>query len=261
MPLILQPDGSIIEGPVPPGAVKVLALVDGRFREIYAGTGGGGDIPAGAAVMSDSIAFFAELGLSDSIATPTDSATFFLDAFYTDSTGTPTETARFEVSGYNDSNAGHSEARTSVLTRWATTNSVVGSVTNPTNAQAENNGTVATVKSAGTVTGTISTLNLNIVAPLTGSGSTPTFKAWYNNITGVADTFVNQLSYRQTGSGTNTVITLPTGNFLTTPYTIALTNVDSAVTMIATFSHTAAVAATGGSTTVDAVGIESSGVI
>lgn len=261
MPLILQPDGSLVNGNIPPGAVKVLALVDGRIREVYAGTGGGGDIPPGAAVMSDSIAFFAELSLSDSTATQNDAATFFLDALYTDTTQTPTDAVLFNISGYNDTNDGHTEARTTLLTRWATTNSVVGGVTNPTNAHGSNNGTVATVKSGGTITGTISTINLNIVAPLAGAGASPLFKAWYNNIAGVADTFVNQVSYRQIGQGTNTILTLPTGNFLTTPHSVTLTNIDQSVTITATFSHTAAVAATGGSTTVDAVGIESSGVL
>lgn len=39
MALVLQPDGRIADGPIPPGGVKVLALHQGRTTEVYVQTG------------------------------------------------------------------------------------------------------------------------------------------------------------------------------------------------------------------------------
>ena len=274
-----------------------------------------GDIPAGAAVMSDTIAFYAILSVTDDADAQIDDVAYVLDANYqdnnadqaeaafldisglidsniapdevmgfdvthtddnssqtellaididglADSVDVSSELAEFGYSGYSDASAEPSEQQSSNLTRWATTNSTSGTApTNPTNAQGSNNGTVATCKAAGVLPVTPSTLNLNIVQPLTGAGSNPVFIAYYNNIAGVADTFTNQVSYRQSGQGNNTVLTLPTGNFLTDGTTVTLTNIDATFDVVAIFTHNATVAATGGSTTVDAVGLQSTGVL
>lgn len=283
--------------------------------------GGGGEIPPGAAVMSDSVSLKATLFLSDINDTPTDSAFFEITLFQSETNAAQSEALTVAISNqdaaeiiasqsdelllsvqateepiaeqtdamtvaisgdaltdlvaqmqealtlglsgtaFEDSNDAPTDTRASTLTRWATTNTTAGTApTNPTNAQGQNNGTVAQVKAGGLANGT-STLTLNIVQPLTGAGANPLFLAYYSNTTGVGDTFTQNVSYRQIGQGTNTVIALTQGNFLTTPFQTTLTNIDTAQNVVVTFTHAATVPATGGNTQVDAVGIQSTGVL
>lgn len=42
MPLVVQPDGTVAEGPIPNPGATVLVLVDGILQEAYVATGGGG---------------------------------------------------------------------------------------------------------------------------------------------------------------------------------------------------------------------------
>lgn len=225
----------------------------------------GGDIPPGAAVMSDSVAFFAELSVSDSVGGQQETTNFDLDVNYTDSNAGQAEAATFGFSGYLDVNQGQGEQRDSLMTRWVTTTATGGSTapTNPTNAQGQANGTVATCKAGGLAAGT-SILTCTIVAPFSeiSSGATRTLVAYYNFAAGVGDSITAQVSYRQVGQGSNTTLNLPeTGNFLTTPATLSLTNIDPSQNVVITYTHSATVPATGGSLTVDATGIETSGVI
>lgn len=226
---------------------------------------GGGNVPAGAAVMTDSVAFFAELGASDSIAGQQEVLSINIDANYTDSNAGQQESAQFGFDGYLDSNAGQTEARQSEMVRWVTVTATGGNTapTNPTNAQGQNNGTVATCKAGGLAAAT-SVLTCTIAAPFgeIPSGQTRTLRAYYNFAAGTADSITAVVSYRQVGQGANTTANLPaTGNFLTTPATLNLTNIDPSQNVVITFTHSATVPATGGSLTVDAVGIVTTGVI
>lgn len=224
---------------------------------------GGGDVPAGAAVLTDAVSF--ELLFPDSVAGQTDVATFAIEASYSDSNAVQTDTATFGIEGYADTVAGQTEARQSVLDRWVTTTATSGTTapTNPTNAQGQNNGTVATCKAGGLANGT-SILTCTIAPPMPEitSGSTRTLFAYYAFNAGVSDSCAAVVSYRQVGQGSNTTVNLPsTGNFLTTPTSISLTNIDPSVSITITYTHTAAVPATGGSVTVDATGIQTTGVL
>jgi hypothetical protein len=225
----------------------------------------GGNVPPGAAVMSDSIAFFAELSANDSVPGQQETASFDLTANYTDSNAGQAESVNFGFDGYLDANQGQSEIRNSLLTRWVTVTATGGSTapTNPTNAQGQNNGTVATCKAGGLAAGT-SILTCTIAAPFSeiASGSTRTLVAYYSFAAGTGDSITAQVSYRQAGQGANTTLNLPaTGNFLTTPATLSLTNIDPSQNVVITYTHSATVPATGGSLTVDATGIQTSGVI
>lgn len=226
---------------------------------------GGGNVPAGAAVMTDSVAFFAELGVSDTVPAQQEAVNFDINLSLSDTQAGQAESATFGFSGFVDANAGQAEARQSLMTRWVTVTATSGSTapTNPANAQGQNNGTVATCKAGGLAAGT-STLTCTIAAPFAEipSGQTRTLVAYYNFAAGTADSITAQVSYRQAGQGANTTVNLPaTGNFLTTPATATLTNIDPSQNVVITYTHSATVPATGGSLTVDATGIQTTGVI
>lgn len=226
---------------------------------------GGGNVPAGAAVMTDAIAFFAELNLSESVPAQQEVVRFDIELSLTDTQAGQQESAQFGFDGFVESNAGQAEARASELVRWVTTtaNSGTATPTSPANATGQNNGTVATCKAGGLAAGT-SVLTCTIAAPFPEipSGQTRTLRAYYAFNAGTADSMTAVVSYRQAGQGTNTTINLPaTGNFLTTPATATLTNIDPAVSVTITYTHSATVPATGGSVTVDATGIVTTGVI
>lgn len=223
---------------------------------------GGGNVPAGAAVMTDAISFFAELSANDSIPGQQEAVNFDISLSLTDSQATQAEAAQFGFDGYVDTSAGQTEARASEIVRWVTVTATGGNTapTNPTNAQGQNNGTVATCKAGGVAAAT-SILTCTIAAPFVevASGSTRTLRAYYNFAAGTADSITAVVSYRQVGQGANTTANLPaTGNFLTNPATLSLTNIDPAQNIVITFTHSATVPATGGSLTVDAVGIVTS---
>lgn len=224
---------------------------------------GGGDVPAGAAVLTDAASF--EFIFPEPNAGQTDVATFEIEAQYSDSNAGQTDAASFGIEGFADTVAGQSEARESLVTRWVTVTATSGTTapTNPANAQGSNNGTVATCKVGGLAAGT-SILTCTIATPMPEitSGSNRTLFAYYAFNAGVADTASAVVSYRQVGQGSNTTANLPaTGNFLTNPATLSLTNIDPSVAITITYTHNATVPATGGSVTVDATGIQTSGVL
>lgn len=226
---------------------------------------GGGNVPPGAAVMTDDVAFFAQLNLSESVPAQTEDVRFDIDLSLTDSQAGQQESAQFGFDGFLDSNAGQAEARDSELVRWVTVTATGGNTapTNPTNAQGQNNGTVATCKAGGLAAAT-SVLTCTIAAPFgeIPSGQSRTLRAYYNFAAGTADSITVVVSYRQVGQGANTTVNLPaTGNFLTTPATTTLTNIDPSQNVVITYTHSATVPATGGSLTVDATGIVTTGVI
>lgn len=225
---------------------------------------GGGNVPAGAAVMTDAIAFFAELNLSESVPAQQEVVRFDIDLSLTDTQGEQQESAQFGFDGFVESNAGQAEARASELVRWVTATTNGGTApTSPANATGQNNGTVATCKAGGLAAGT-SVLTCTIAAPFIEipSGQTRALRAYYAFNAGTGDSMTAVISYRQFGQGANTSISLPaTGNFLTNPATATLTNIDPAVSVTITYTHSATVPATGGSVTVDATGIVTTGVI
>lgn len=268
--------------------------------------GGGGNIPPGAAVMTDSISLFAAVSLDDQIATPADVGSFALRATYPDSVpgaldaisvnprladmvGGQGEAVRFTVgntdqlaaqaeafalrlSGFTDTNtapvdaltagvrglgdtsAAQSEQRDTTVTTWG--GAVSGSGTAPTNqpnATGQNNGTVATVKAGGVANGT-SSLFVSVPRASVPTPGAKSIVAYYATNPGSTDTFT--LRYEHAGASVPTPIVLPAGNFLTVPFTAALTSfVPGASDPLFTFTHAATVPASGGSITVDAVGI------
>lgn len=224
----------------------------------YSSSGGGSG-----AMFTDAVAFEIGYGIAETLSTPSDAATFDIASSYGDQLALPLDMLEFAVI-YADSVGTPTDSRGSVITRWASSNTTSGTApTNPTNAQGEKNGTVATCKTGGVAAGT-SGLVLTIATPMAeiSSGSTRTFYAYYAFNAGTADTCAASVSYRQVGQGANTTITLPaTGNFLTTPTSASLTNIDPTFPITASFLHSATVVATGGSVTVDAVGVETTGAL
>lgn len=225
--------------------------------------GGGGNVPAGAAVLTDAIAF--EIIVADSNATPVDALGFEIETALQDTNAALADALTIGIGLLAESNPAPSETLQSLLTRWVTVTATSGTTapTNPANAQGQNNGTVATCKVGGLIAGT-SILTCTIATPMPeiAAGSSRTLVAYYAFNAGVADSMTAVVSYRQVGRGTNTTINLPsTGNFLTTPATANLTNIDPSVAITITYTHSATVPATGGSVTVDATGIQTSGVI
>ena len=219
--------------------------------------------PPGCAVLADSTAI--ESILLESNAVQSDNSSFDVTAQYSESNATQTETLSVGVESYVDSVAAQTQSRSSLVTRWVSTTSTGGGTapTNTANAQGQNNGSVATCKAGGIISGS-SVLTCNIVAPFgeIPAGSTRVLSAYYAFNQGISDSCGGIVSYRQVGQGTNTSIGLPTsGNFLTTPTTVTLTNIDPNFNIIITYTHTAGVPATGGSVVVDATGIETSGVL
>lgn len=241
-------------------------MTRGRIRAsspttVTGGSSGGG----GTGGWTDTVAIEVNLGVSDTLASPTDAHS--IEAFMTqaDTLATPTEAVEFGLSGYADTLATPTDARDSLITRWATTQTTGGTTapTNPGNATGQANGTTATVKAGGVASGT-SILNLTIATPMPEipSGATRTLRAYYSVAPGVTDTFTITASYRQVGSGSNTTVTLPnTGNHLTAGTTVTLTNIDPSVSVVVTFNHSATTPATGGQINVDAVGIETTGAL
>lgn len=227
---------------------------------------GGGDIPAGAAVMSDSLVMAAVAEIADSNASQTDAAFFAITDAESETIAAQVEALTVSASGSGLSEAvdGQSESVASTLVRWATSNTTAGTApTNPANAEGSNDGTVAQVKAGGITNGT-STLTLTIAAPLTGvtAGASVQIRAYYAITAGVTETFTVQIRYRQVGFGADTVVALPvTGNYLANGTSWTVGNVDPAFPVTATFTHTAVTPAAGGNIQVDAVGVQSTGVL
>lgn len=282
-----------------------------RYRK-KGGTGGGTDpgpppgVPPGAAIMSDAIALFARVGVSDTNLTPTELVTYAIAATYadtaaaqaealklgitqadlnaaqadlatlgvvaTDLNAAQSETLKLALAGFADTSAAQTETlkaglaqiietnivptdtRSTNTTTWATSNTTAGTApTNPTNGQGEKNGTLANVKAGGVANGT-STLNLFVPPASVPAGGTKQIVAYYRTNPNVGDTFT--LNYAS-ASGTPTGLTLPAGDFLTTPHTAAITAIGTNCAF--GFSHQVAVIATGGSIDIDAVGVITTG--
>jgi hypothetical protein len=197
-------------------------------------------------------------GLGDTNVTPGE-ALLLAIAGLGDTVAAQTETAQigFPAPDFADSSPAPTEASTCDVTSWGTSTTTAGTApTNAANATGINNGTLATCKAAGVPTVVASTLNVVIARGGVPTGGTKTVYAWYSTNAGVADTFT--LTYTATG-GTPATITLPAGNFLTTPFSQAITEIGGANDPVFTFTHTAVTAATGGSISVDAVAIKTAG--
>jgi hypothetical protein len=222
-------------------------------------TGGGGS-----GGWSDAYAFALEASVADTM-TLADVHSISAEAAYAEANAPLSELLQFGLSGYGEVQPVHTEARSSLATRWATTHNSTG--TGPSSAQnayGEQNGTVATVKAGGLTNGS-SLMNLIIQAPMSEitPGSTPTLYAWYANNPGSTgtDSRAVRLTYRQVGQGSDTTVTMSSDLGFVAPGLHALPNIDPAFPVTVTFHHTAGLPSTGGSITVDAVGIQTTGVI
>ena len=207
--------------------------------------------------MTDALSALRVTG-PDSIAGQSDAAAFALAASYPDSVAAQSEALNAGVSGYAEFAGAQSESASANVYSFGSSQTTSGTApTNPSNAIGQNNGTLANCKAQGIPTPTASVLNVTIARGGVPAGGTKTVLAWYRTNAGVADTFT--LGYSAPG-GTPTSITLPPGDFLTTPFSQAITGIGGADDPVFSFSHNAVVAATGGSVDVDAVAIRSEGV-
>lgn len=220
------------------------------LRRVQITTGGGG----GSGGMTDTVGLHARVTLPETLAGQTDTPLFAIAATYPETVAGQTETITAGVSGYEDTSATPSETLSATSFTWATSHTTAGTApTNPTNAYGSNNGTVATCKAAGLPTVTPSTLTLTIPRASIPNTGTYTFFAYYNCVAGVSDTFT--ITYTDTGGNPVTINGTATGNFLTVPFEAAITSLHATNDITVAFTHTCSVAATGGSLTVDAVGV------
>lgn len=278
---------------------------------------GGGDLPPGAAVMTDSLSLVATVFLDDTNAVLSDTPYFELDLALADTNAAQAETLTVAVSGdalsemvsgqadalllalkdgeladtlgaqgedillslsgeqlndaiatqaeaallgfsgaaLSDANAEASDSKATTVFAWGNTTSTAGTApTNPGNATGANNGTLAQVKAGGIANGT-STLNVTLASGSVPAGSR-VLRAWYQtNPAAVGDTLT--LTFQ--GGGTTGNLSLPAGDFLATPYEVALPGaLQSQPVFVFTIASTTP--ATGGNIQVDAVAVVTSGV-
>lgn len=278
---------------------------------------GGGDVPPGAAVMTDSLALVATVFLAETNDALSDAPLFHLDLSLADTNAEPlegltvaiagdaladlmagqsdellfalkdgelaeslgvqgeeillavsgaqlsdaidaqTEAATLGFSGaeLSDVNAAPGDSKATTVFAWGNTTSSSGTApTNPGNATGANNGTLAQVKAGGLANGT-STLNVTLASGSIPAG-TRVLRAWYQtNPAAVGDTLT--LTFQ--GGGTTGNLTLPAGDFLSTPHEVALPGtLQSQPVFVFTIASTTP--ATGGNIQVDAVAVVTSGV-
>jgi hypothetical protein len=197
-------------------------------------------------------------GLGDTNVTPGEALLLALAGFG-DTVAAQSELLKlgFPAPDFADESPAPTETHTCDVASWGTSTTTAGTApTNAANATGVNNGTLATCKAAGFPTVTASTLNVIIARGGVPAGGTKIIRAWYKTTPGTGDTFT--LTYTAT-DGTPSTITLTAGDFLTTPFEQAITNIGGAVDPVFTFTHNCTVAATGGSISIDAVAIKTAG--
>ena len=290
--------------------MKVFATVVRRVKIVQ-----GGDLPPGAAVMSDGLSLVATVFLADANASLSESALYAITLSLVDENGVPGEdltvalngaaladavsaqneavvfalsgldeavpgqaetlllavrgdqladalaeqleaaTIGVSGSGLADSNPAPADTSGSTVLVWGNATTTAGTApTNPENAIGPNDGAVAQVKTGGLTAGS-STLNITLPAASIPASGSKLIQAWYATTAGVADSFSLQFE----GGGTVGTLALPAGNFLASPYELALSGTLQAAPAFV-FTHAATVPATGGNVQIDAVAVVTTGV-
>lgn len=196
------------------------------------------------------------LGLGDANATPVDALSALRLALSETPSPSPTDTLKtgFAGTGLNDAVATPTEARSTAVTTWASSQTTSGQApTNPANAVGQANGTLAIVKGQGGVlSGTNSVMTLTIpVASIPATGA-KTLRIYAKYISALV---TSSVTYANTGgtpaSGT---VDFGTGDdATTTPKDIALTTIGTSLTV--TFTAGGGLLGIAGEYDVDAIGV------
>lgn len=192
----------------------------GTFNPSGLGGGGGKDVEddpgPGVAQIADALDHI-DILTTDSNATPTDSGTFHITDTQADTNATPMETATLKFPSppdFQDSNATPTEARTMKLRVWLSgCTGTSGNVTNPGNANGQNDGSFANLK---TTVGGASTATLT--GQLGSNIGTITFTAallrcWFDGTTTLVTSTINIIAHSSSALFTDvTVFTQSTLN-------------------------------------------------
>ncbi len=211
-------------------------------------TGGGG--PA----FSDAAFFKAVLSGSDTNATPTDSFSGLIRATFSDTNATQSEAVKFGFALPGDTVPAQTDSRSAITNNWITTST--GGGTNPANAYGPNNGTVATIQGAGGLSPGTTTVNFSIPPSGVPAGGTKQLRVWAQGALGVGDSLSITWTNTSGVPSSGTVMTTAQ-NFLTTPYTVPITTLGTAFTIVC--RHTGALV-NGAGITIDAAAIDTSGI-
>lgn len=224
-------------------------------------SGGGGNIPPGAAVTTDAVTLAARMSLADSNALPADAQAYALHATYAQTNVLPAEAMNtaFAGPGLAESNPAPANAVSGTVFTYAGSQTNVGNgTTNPANVTGQNDGancSVTTV-SLGATTCSVTPKIARASVPNTG---TYTLFAWYKTTAGLAGAPGLTLTYTDTG-GNPVNITLTQGDFSVNPFTAAITSLHATNDITVLFQVTDAVAGVSpGLILVDAVAIQTAG--
>ncbi len=143
-------------------------------------TGGGGTVTLDA--YTD--AFSLTITTTDSNAAPTDDATFALALALTDTNDAQTETVSLGITGFADSNDVPTDSNTFTMRVWLSgSTGTSGNVTNPANANGQNDGAIGVCKTvvAGATTARI-TSNLGGNIPAGVTLSSVIYRGWFSSV-------------------------------------------------------------------------------
>lgn len=150
-----------------------------RARSRTSGAVGG---TGGTVIITPGDAFTESIGLTiqttDANAAPTDNPTFQLNVATSDSNAEPTEAVGLTIGGQADTNATPTDARSALIRVWLSASAGAG-VTNPANADGQNDAVNATVSTAvaGSTTETMtSALGSNVPSGITFSSAN--YRGW-----------------------------------------------------------------------------------
>lgn len=156
-------------------------------------------INSGAAGFTDS--FKLNIQVADSVAAQSDAATFALALAEAESIAAQTEAVSLGISGagLNDSNASPTDARSALLRVWLSGSAGSG-VTNPANANGQNDGAVATLQTALAGASTI-TMTSNIGSNIgTIAFTAVLYRGWFEAKTTLLTSTVKIVAHSSTGA-------------------------------------------------------------
>lgn len=173
-------------------------------------------------------AFSLEIQAADSNATPTDAGTYAMTLLQADTAGAQTDAAElsFPSGVWGETNAAPSEGQSFAVEVWLDNSAGTG-VSNPSNADSENDGTIATVRTA--VAGSTTETMTSDVGVNVGSWSFTTcaYTGWFRMETEIGTSTCRLVAISSTAAfGDITMLSLSTlngdENYLTTPFTYDL---------------------------------------
>lgn len=124
------------------------------------------------------------LGISDDNAAQSDSASYLLDLFQNDTIQEATDAMRVNVAGIDDTNTAPTDDKSSVGYFWLTGSTGGGNVTNPSNANGQNDGAFAVAKTValGATTAAVTSEVGNAVPAGTSLAGGVIYRGWFKAV-------------------------------------------------------------------------------